>query len=282
MTESNLFSNHPFPLVTVIMPVFNAEKYIYSAIESLILQTYQNWELIIINDGCTDGTEDEILKFDDSRIRYFKQENKGVSAARNVGLNAMKGSFFCFLDADDCYTSNSIESRIKVFETNPEVEFVDGTVLCMDSTLSNTFKIRRFNYYGNPFLSLVRLEEKCFLGQTWMIRFNPNKKYQFDCSMTHAEDLMFFISISSDGIYSATNDIILKYRIQDKSAMSNLKGLEKGYIQLFKNIKNNYEVPTKDLKYLQNRIVRIMFLSYMRNMEFFSAFKSLRLLFSMG
>jgi glycosyltransferase involved in cell wall biosynthesis len=268
-------------MVSVIMAAYNAEKYISEAIFSVINQSYSNWELIIINDGSKDRTEEIILSFEDTRIKYFKQENKGVSVARNVGLKNRKGTYFCFLDSDDCFTPNSLESRVKVFESDSNVEFVDGTIQCMDVHLEKILRIRRFSYYGNPFNSLVRLEEKCFFGPSWMVKNNPKKEYILDKNMTHAEDLMFYISISTDGIYSATNDVILNYRISDISAMSNLKGLERGYIKLFNNIVNHYEVPSKDIIYLRFRITRIMFLSYLSHKDFFNAFSAIRLLFFM-
>src|SRR5687767_1726855 len=104
--------NNQHPLVSIIMPAFNAEKFIEAAIQSVLDQTYSNIELIIINDGSSDRTEEKIFKFNANCIRYFKQENKGVSAARNQGLENMRGDFFCFLDADDIYPLNSIASRM--------------------------------------------------------------------------------------------------------------------------------------------------------------------------
>ena len=77
------------PLVTVIMPVFNAAQYVAEAINSIILQTYTNWELIIINDGSTDKSEEVIKRYSDDRIHYVYQENGGVSKARNKGLQQM-------------------------------------------------------------------------------------------------------------------------------------------------------------------------------------------------
>ncbi len=126
-------------LVSIIMPAYNAEEYIEEAIRSVLSQTYQNWELFIINDGSTDTTEDKIASFTDERIKYYKKKNGGVSSARNLGLENMKGDFFCFLDADDYFTSNSLESRIAVFKSDKLISFVDGSVDVFDDEKRDCF-----------------------------------------------------------------------------------------------------------------------------------------------
>ena len=90
-------------LVSIIIPTYNTEMYISSCINSVLNQSYPNIEIIIINDGSTDNTEKEILKFKDSRIHYIKQKNQGVSVARNTALKIINGDYFCFLDADDLF-----------------------------------------------------------------------------------------------------------------------------------------------------------------------------------
>lgn len=92
-------------LVSVIMPAYNMEKYIGDSIESVLNQNYINFELIIINDGSSDGTKEIIAKYQhmDERIIYIEQENHGVSVARNVGMSCAKGKYISFLDADDLW-----------------------------------------------------------------------------------------------------------------------------------------------------------------------------------
>ena len=103
------------PLVSVIMPVFNAEKWLRYAIDSVLDQHYKHIELLVINNGSTDKSHEHILSYQDQRIRYFhQQKNMGVSAARNIGLNHMTGDFFCFLDADDLMPEKAILSRLKI------------------------------------------------------------------------------------------------------------------------------------------------------------------------
>jgi teichuronic acid biosynthesis glycosyltransferase TuaG len=267
-------NNADFPLVSIIMAAYNADKFIAQAIQSVLDQTYTNWELLIVNDGSIDNTESEIRNFSDIRIRYFIQENKGVSAARNVGLSNMEGAFFCMLDADDVLPVNSIKSRMNLFNQHDGLEFADGTVILKDATLENEIRRKHFNFFGNPLRSLVRLDGNCFFGPTWMIKIMPEKLYFFDENMTHGEELMLYLNISKDGIYAAVDEPVLIYRISANSAMSKLKGLEDGYKKMYLSVKKFQNVSASDKSYMKMRIIRIMFLSYLSRKEFGNAFKA--------
>jgi glycosyltransferase involved in cell wall biosynthesis len=259
------------PLLTVVMAAYNAEQYISSAIQSVIDQTYSNWELIVVNDGSIDKTEAKIFEFKDTRIRYFSQINMGVSAARNLALKNMKGSFFCMLDADDILPQNSLKARLDKMISNPEAEFVDGTVIVKNNTLDKVLKKYRFSYYGDPTPSLVRLDGNCFFGPSWMIRIKPEKTYLFDENITHGEELMLYLSISNGAIYTSVEEPVLIYRKSENSAMSNLKGLEAGYKKILFYVKKMENVTVADKRYMKFRILRIMFLSYLRRLDFWNA-----------
>ena len=127
------------PLVSIIMPAFNAEKYIGEAIQSVLDQEHKNFELIIINDGSKDATAEIVKLFTDKRIRYLQQENKGVSVARNRGLEEMKGDFFCFLDADDVFTQTGISHCIDQFKEG--IDVVWGARDERNETLTESIKI---------------------------------------------------------------------------------------------------------------------------------------------
>ena len=101
--------------VSVILPVYNKEIYLERSIDSVLQQSYTNLELIIINDGSTDSSEEVILKKmkEDNRIIYHNQKNQGVSNSRNQGLHLSKGKYISFLDADDKWEKNFIENMIQ-------------------------------------------------------------------------------------------------------------------------------------------------------------------------
>ena len=101
------------PSISVIVPVYQAEKFLYRCLNSMARQTFPDWELILVDDGCTDGSPALCDQFaaKDGRVRVFhRKRNQGVSEARNLGLNEAKGEYITFLDADDCYEAKALET----------------------------------------------------------------------------------------------------------------------------------------------------------------------------
>jgi len=111
-------------LVSVIMPAYNCEKFIREAIESVLIQNYRNFELIIINDGSTDGTEQIIHSYKDEHIRYFKQENRGLAATHNEGIRQARGEFLVKVDTDDFITVDFIGKHLNEFYNHPDADLV--------------------------------------------------------------------------------------------------------------------------------------------------------------
>jgi teichuronic acid biosynthesis glycosyltransferase TuaG len=227
-----------FPLVSVIMPVFNGSAFIYNAIQSVREQDYAAIELLVINDGSADNTEEIVLNLlkQDPRIKYFWQLNQGVSSARNVGLSNMRGDFFCFLDADDVMPTHSIQARVAKFIDNPKLEFVDGIVNVFDSSLKNEIRRYKPDFTGNPISKLLILSDRCFFGPSWMIRRRAID-YHMKSGLTHGEDLLFYLELSrSDGLYDYVDTSILHYRHHAASAMRNVEGLWKGYNIIYREV----------------------------------------------
>jgi glycosyltransferase involved in cell wall biosynthesis len=264
------------PLVSVIMPAYNAEKYIDQAMKSVLDQDYSNFELLIINDGSTDETESIIQSFSDSRIRLFIQENKGVSSARNLGLDKMKGDFFCFLDADDAMTTKSLSSRIEAFTLKPKLSFVDGKVQMVDEKMENILRIWEPAFSGNPLHDLIGLIGKSFFGPSWIFRKRGLEKIRFDEKLTHCEDLLFCMNCAREGhFYSFVSEVIVRHREHDNSVMFDLVGLDQSYNYVGSVIKQWGEISNRMWRKYQNRTLRIMFLSYLSNKQFMRALKRL-------
>ncbi|CAC5346041.1 MULTISPECIES: glycosyltransferase [Planktothrix] len=108
------------PLISVIIPVFNGEKTIYYTIESVLNQTFTDFELIIINDGSTDSTLDIISSINDSRIKFFSYPNGNQAVSRNRGMTHAKGKYIAFLDADDLWTPDKLEMQYQALQDHPE------------------------------------------------------------------------------------------------------------------------------------------------------------------
>lgn len=259
-------------MVSIILPCFNSGKYLSATMDSILNQIHQNWELIVINDGSTDNTEDIIKRYRDSRIQYFYHQNCGVSKTRNAGLERMKGEYFCFLDADDFLPPESLESRLKVFQNNPELDFVDGTVHIYDQVLQKKRSEWVPNYCGNPLNELISLSGKCFFGPTWMIKRKNKRIYKFHEDVTHGEDLLFFIELAlQGGKYDFTNEVILHYRKGHTSAMKNIKGLENGYRYIFQSIRNMDQIPFEKAEIFKRKAKNILWKSYLGRLEPYQA-----------
>lgn len=110
------------PLISCIVPVYNGEKYLGEAIESILKQSYRRVEIIVADDGSTDGTASIAARYGE-QVRYLRQANAGTAAARNLGVRVAKGEFFAFLDADDVWPSDKLDRQMARFQAHPELDF---------------------------------------------------------------------------------------------------------------------------------------------------------------
>lgn len=144
MNQDNELDFNEQPLVSVIMPCYNGERFIAEAIESVLGQTYQNWELIIINDGSTDNSEKIIKELlnKDNRIRYIKNnKNKGIPATRNVGIKASKGEYIALLDQDDFWMKEKLKIQmIEILKNNSSFGLKFSNTIIMDFTNNKIVK----------------------------------------------------------------------------------------------------------------------------------------------
>lgn len=121
----------PTSLVSVIVPTYNSAPYIVDAIESVLAQTYQNLEIIVIDDGSNDNARGVLVPYRD-KITYLYQENRGVSAARNLGIGHAKGEYIAFLDADDIWLPGKLDRQMQFLEGNTNVALVFGDAELFD------------------------------------------------------------------------------------------------------------------------------------------------------
>lgn len=117
------------PLVSVIIPVYNYERYLGEAVESVLNQTYKNLEVIVVDDGSTDQSGAVARSFANRGVRYCPQIHAGIGPARNKGVELARGEFLAFLDADDRWPLEKIERQLRAFESDPELEMVFGYAL---------------------------------------------------------------------------------------------------------------------------------------------------------
>lgn len=251
--------------VSVITPVFNGESFIKSAVQSVFSQTLQDWELIVVNDGSSDGTAAILDGLDDPRIRVVHQANGGVSSARNAGLELAQGEYVTFLDADDCLLPDALRARSAFLDEHPEVDIVNGSVNVVSA--GDLIRIYKPDLTIGPLLGrLTTLDEGVFFGVNYMLRRGKIQLGRFPAGASHCEDIIFFLSLAHQAnlIYGAVPDVVYEYRIQPGSAMANLDGIERGYLELLRRAREMPRISDAMRKGQRRRVRRILFRSWLR------------------
>ena len=179
-------------LISVIVPIYNSEKYLDNTIKSIINQTYKNLEIILVDDGSTDKSYEICKKYQkkDNRIKLFHQKNKGVSFARNIGIENSNGEFLTFMDSDDLIDKKMYEKLFNAFDNNLDYVFCDYKI--KKNMVNNSNKILDMTIYDKIYKSFPYDG-----GANWCLyRTKIIKKYniKFSENLFFAEDLDFLIS----------------------------------------------------------------------------------------
>lgn len=254
--------------ISIITPVFNGEHCVIDAAKSVLAQTCQDWEWIVIDDGSTDATATLLDGLGDRRIQVIHQSNAGVSAARNAGLDHACGAYVTFLDSDDVLPPNALELRAAFLDAHSDVDIVNGGVRI-------TARGHLVRYYlpvldKVPLLDLLaRLQEGVFFSVNYMLRRTCIGDHRFSVGLTHCEDLIFFLTLAHDRDlrYGAVRDIVYEYRVQDSSAMSNLDGIERGYLELIRRSKGLPRLSAATRQAQMRRVRRILIRSWLRRLR---------------
>lgn len=217
--------------VSVVMPAYNAAKYIAEAIESLINQTFEDWELVLVNDGSTDDTLTIAQSFSDSRIKITTQQNKGEAGARNTGLELATGKYISFLDADDMYLPNALDSFVGYMEAQPEVDiaYSDGYV-CNTSgePIMRLTEIRENIVEGHILESIVISTIVITVPLCTVLRRSAveSKPFRFDVNISYGTDWDFWIRISRFVKFGYLDELTCKYRVHQTN-MTRVNGVAK-------------------------------------------------------
>jgi len=203
------------PLVSVVVPVYNSERFLAETIHSVKRQTYSNWELVLVDDCSTDGSlrmiRDAML--DDSRIRLVQlQKNSGALAARNTGIQHAKGRFLCFLDSDDTYEPSKIRTQVDfmIREGHP-VSFTmfqritESGEFLGNANVNFTPRITYKNLLGNPQFSIITL----------MVDRDQVPVPVLNYPVVRAEDYVFHLGILKQGFIAfGINEALSNYRFR--------------------------------------------------------------------
>lgn len=227
------------PFFSIVIPLYNKQKDIAATLQSVFAQTFADYEVIIVNDGSTDGSESEVLQFDDNRIVYIKTENRGVSQARNLGMEKARGEYIAFLDADDYWFPGHLETlqqlitkypKAGLYATNYRFAYPNGILVDTD-----------FSSLGSNFSGIVDNVFKHSLKNrlTWtssvaVKRDVFGKVGLFDTSITlgAGEDTDMWIRIAIKYPVVFTTKVTAHYNLAGSNRISHAKTLQRSFAKL--------------------------------------------------
>jgi glycosyltransferase involved in cell wall biosynthesis len=200
------------PLVSIVMPVYNAEVYLREAIDSILAQSYRNLEFIIINDGSTDTSKDIIFSYTDPRIRYLENEqNMGIIRTKNKAIDFATGHYIATLDGDDIATPDRIEKQVHFMETHP------GHGLCgtMHQEIDSKGNLLKKSFFpaNDTDVATYMLLANCFCHSSTMVRANLMKELKYSDDYYVAEDYELWYRISKQAKITNLPDYAILYRI---------------------------------------------------------------------
>ena len=225
-------------LVSVIIPMYNAEKYIKRCLQSLIEQTYYHIEIIVVNDGSKDNgkTIVEELAKKDGRIKIFNKENGGVSLARNFGIEKSEGEYIVFVDADDYVSNKYIENLFVAMNSSEDIDLVVSGYCVVSPEGQNVFSHERQNLSKEKAFSCVLLRSGFFSSCAKMFRKKTisMKDLKFDAGIVYAEDALFIVEyvLKMNGFMQVTDDIDYYYDTTHESAINS--GFNERKLELIK------------------------------------------------
>lgn len=210
-------------LVSVILPVFNAGRYLEETLNSLIIQSYENIEIIIVDDGSSDNSREIISKFSsiDERISFFSRENRGLIYTLNELLKLAKGEFIARADADDIYHIDRIKEQVKFLESNPHVAVVGTSYNIIDA--DGKFVTRRRQICHSDLLKIGLLFGSVLAHPSVMFnRFVCNNNLFYSSNYTHAEDYELWVRLTYELKLTVSNldKCLMSYRIHSDSVSS--------------------------------------------------------------
>lgn len=222
------------PKVSVIVPAYNAETTIRETIDSVLHQTYDDFELLVIDDGSTDGTEEIVAGIGDVRVRCVSFANAGPSAARNRGLGYVSGEFVAFLDADDLWLPEKLASQVDALARNPEAALVfswhdvidnDGTFLKagphVDPESTAYENLIVWNFVDNGSTPMIRAEAFSQVGN-------------FDETLRYGEDWDMWLRLAYHYRIICIPEVQVLYRVRPGSASSNIGPMVVGTLEVLR------------------------------------------------
>ncbi|CAD5937901.1 glycosyltransferase [Planktothrix agardhii] len=225
-------------LISVIIPVFNGEKTIQDTIKSVLSQTVTDFELIVINDGSTDGTLEIIQKITDARLKVFSYPNANQATSRNRGLEKATSEYIAFLDADDLWTPDKLESQMDALERYPNAALAYSWTNCIDESDQFLHSGTRANFSGNVYQTLL-LADFISNGSNALVRKQAlDEVGNFNVLLPPAEDWDLWLRLACRYPFVVVPKPQVLYRQSRQSSSSNLVKQEAAMLKVIEKAFN--------------------------------------------
>jgi len=212
-------------LISAIIPVYNREKYIAEAIDSVLAQTYNPIEIIVVDDGSTDKSAGIVKEYQNSSIRYTFQSNQGIGAARNTGTDLAQGSYFAFLDSDDLWTPDKISLQMKAFDKDPKLDMVFGHVVQFHDSHLGTIPEGKDQFVPGTIPSTLLIQRDSFF-----------KVGKFSSQWKIGEFVDWYARALETGLKSLMlPDVVAKRRIHDTNIGIVERKSQKDYLNILRS-----------------------------------------------
>lgn len=237
--------------VSVVIPAYNSLKYLPETIDTVLSQSFQDFEVLVINDGSTDATEEWVTqKVTDPRVKLISQENQGLSGARNTGIKYAQGDYIALLDADDLWEPSKLEKQVHCLDANPEVGLVYTWTVLIDQYGKPTGRIVAHHAEGNVWQTLLEVNIVGSGSNPLIRRDCFDNVGLFDSNLSSNEDRDMWLRIASKYPFAVIKEHLVLYR-QHQGNMS------KDFSVMLKNCRTVIErafasAPTEIL-HLRNR-----------------------------
>ena len=248
------------PLVSIIIPTFNRANLIGETLDSILAQTYENWECIVVDDGSTDGTEELLKRYvqNDSRFQYFKRPEdrvKGGNSCRNFGFEISKGEFVNWFDSDDLMIDKKIELQIAKLIGDSDKYMCVCQTLVFENTRNNILGLRNDKVFSEDPLNDFITSKIKWLTQSPIIRkdFLIDNNLKFDESLQQSQEWDFFVRVLDLNVnYTFMDEPLVLFRKHCNSISFGSRSLDKilsGYFARKKALKNTKSALSYDAKF---------------------------------
>ena len=240
------------PKISVIIPVYNAEETIKETIESVLSQTFSNFEIIVINDGSQDKTLEIVYRILDPRLKVFSYPNAGVSVTRNRGISQAAGDYVSFLDADDLWTPDKLETQLKALQANPQAAVAYSWTDWIDESGQFLRPGGHMSVNGDVYAKLL-LRDFVESGSNPLIRRQALTEVGgFDESLNLAADWDMWLRLAARYEFVAVPSSQILYRVSPNSMSSNVWKMEAESLQI---IERAFAVAPESLQHLKREVL---------------------------